>query len=51
MSQKEKKAATVYVLTHVVDWLINHDGKKHGLPQWKIEVLKVFATLAIVAVI
>ncbi|MHA6764664.1 hypothetical protein [Streptacidiphilus sp. PAMC 29251] len=51
MSGKGKKAAVVWLLTHFVDWLINRDGKKHSLPQWQVEIMKVGATAVICAVI
>lgn len=50
MSKKDKQVV-VYALTHAVDWLINHDGKKHSLPQWQVEVMKVVATLLITAAV
>lgn len=51
MSQQEKKHLTVWTLTHAADWLINHDGKKHNLPQWQVELMKIGATLLICAMI
>lgn len=51
MSKKDQKAAVVYGATHLADWLINRNGRKHGLPQWQIELLKVGATLLIVAMV
>lgn len=51
MSKKEQQALAVYALTHAADWAINHDGKKHNLPQWQIELLKIGATVLITAVI
>jgi hypothetical protein len=48
---KNGKQATVYVLTHAADWAINHNGKKHNLPWWQVELLKIGATALICAMI
>jgi hypothetical protein len=49
MSKKEQQFVTVYAITHAADWLINHEGRKHNLPQWQVELLKLGVSVVITA--